>query len=112
MSFRNFVDASGVEWQAFDVVPRSEERRHYDRRSGEIEVPLGDRRDTDRRIAVSAGILFQKAVSGGWLCFECQGERRRLAPIPDDWTRCSGRQLEAYCRSARVVRAAATRDPH
>ena len=37
MSFRTFVDSSGVEWQAFDVVPRSEERRHYDRRGEEDE---------------------------------------------------------------------------
>lgn len=107
MSFRNFADASGIEWQVFDVVPRSEERRHYDRRSADFDLALTDRRDADRRIAVAAGTLFQKAVAAGWLCFECRGERRRLAPIPDDWTRCSSQQLESYCRAARIVRTAA-----
>jgi len=109
MSFRTFVDASGVEWQAFDVVPRSEERRHYDRREQGDEVAMfADRRDGDRRISVGATTTFQKAVAGGWLCFECEGERRRLSPIPDDWMRCSTSQIERYCLTARVVRAAMT----
>ncbi|HWH53782.1 MAG TPA: hypothetical protein VN651_19675 [Gemmatimonadaceae bacterium] len=109
MSFRTFVDASGVEWQAFDVVPRSEERRHYDRREQGDEVAMfADRRDGDRRISVGAMTTFQKAVAGGWLCFECEGERRRLSPIPDDWMRCSTSQIERYCLTARVVRAAMT----
>jgi hypothetical protein len=112
MSFRSFTDASGVEWQAFDVVPRSDERRRYDRRGQQADDTMladehdADRRDTERRIAIGASTSFQKAVSGGWLCFECEGERRRLSPIPDSWLSCAAAQLERYCRSARVVRAA------
>jgi hypothetical protein len=113
MSFRTFVDSSGVEWQAFDVVPRSEERRYYDRRGDEDEGAMfADRRDGDRRISVGASTAFQKAVAGGWLCFECEGERRRLSPIPGDWMRCSASQIERYCHSARVVRAAMTGRRH
>jgi hypothetical protein len=109
MSFRTYVDASGVEWQAFDVVPRADERRHYDRRGQDAEAVMladqgdADRRDNDRRITVGASTPFLKAVSGGWLCFECEGERRRLSPIPDDWMKCATPQLERYCRSARAV---------
>lgn len=107
MSFRTFVDATGTEWQAFDVVPRVEERRHYDRRGHDDDVALlADRRDSDRRITIGASTSFQRAVSGGWLCFECVGERRRLSPIPNDWMKCSTSQLEQHCRNARVVRAA------
>lgn len=124
MSFRTFMDTSGVEWHAFDVVPRSDDRRHYDRRGiaerddslsermrgptrKSAQTSASDRRDTDRRITVDAGISVQKAVAGGWLCFECDGERRRLAPIPSDWMQCSDAQLGLYWRLARVVRITA-----
>ncbi|HXD47771.1 MAG TPA: hypothetical protein VN600_03285 [Gemmatimonadaceae bacterium] len=73
---------------------------------------FADRRDGDRRISVGASTAFQKVVAGGWLCFECEGERRRLSPIPDDWMRCSASQIERYCHSARVVRAAMTGRRH
>lgn len=113
MSFRTFLDSSGVEWQAFDVVPRSEERRHYDRRGEDDEsARFADGRAGDRRISVGASTSFQKRVAGGWLCFECEGERRRLSPIPDDWMRCSASQIERYCLMARVVPAAMTGRGH
>ena len=32
MAFRTFVDATGREWQVYDVVPPSDERRRNDRR--------------------------------------------------------------------------------
>ena len=35
MALRTFVDSAGHEWQAFDVVPRENERRQYDRRSSD-----------------------------------------------------------------------------
>ena len=112
MTLRNFVDSTGKEWYAFDVVPRTQERRHYDRRSGatqtvdENEAP--DRRDGDRRVTVG-GQPRLAGVSPGWLCFErSEGrtpERRRLSPIPENWRQCSDADLEAYCQSARRVRA-------
>ena len=113
MSFRTFTDTTGVEWQVFDVVPRANERRHYDRRgSDDADESPDERRDTDRRIAIGATTMFQKAVFGGWLCFECEGERRRLAPIPENWRHCAARDLEKYCRAARIVRTAAAGGMH
>ena len=37
----------------------------------------------------------------GWLTFECDGERRRLAPIPDGWDHLSIKDLERLCEEAR-----------
>lgn len=103
MSLRAFTDSNGQQWEAYDVVPRSEERRRYDRRSGEVKVEVTDeRRDTDRRVTV--GRSEHITAKAGWLCFESHDERRRLTPIPDDWTRCDEAKLEAYCREARPAR--------
>ena len=109
MSLRTFVDSAGREWQAYDVVPREEERRHYDRRSGEVQLEqfeaLEDRRESDRRLTV--GGRSERIGAAGWLCFEAGEERRRLSPIPEDWRRVDDTQLEAYMRSARQVKSAA-----
>jgi len=104
MSLRTFKDSTGQDWDAYDVVPRAEERRRYDRRSGETQIdPSEERRDTDRRITVGRSDYITSKP--GWLCFESQDERRRLTPIPDDWARCDEVKLEAYCREARPARA-------
>jgi hypothetical protein len=103
MSLRAFTDSNGQEWEAYDVVPRTEERRHYDRRSGETKADLIDeRRDADRRVTV--GRSDHMTSKEGWLCFESHDERRRLTPIPNDWKRCDDAQLEAYLREARPAR--------
>ena len=105
MALRTFVDQAGNEWQAFDVVPRADERRHYDRRSvgAQVEEESDDRRDADRRLTVG-GRSRLASVTTGWLCFEHGTDRRRLSPIPNDWRTCSDAQLEAYCREARPAR--------
>ena len=107
MSLRTFVDSAGHEWHAFDVVPRDEERRSYDRRSGEIQLEdVEDRREQDRRLTVGRA----RTLGGGpgWLCFENGAERRRLSPIPEGWTHADDTQLEAYLLSARPVRQSTT----
>lgn len=109
MSFRTFVDSAGQEWQAYDVVPRAEERRHYDRRSGEVQIEDSDeRREQDRRLTIG-GREYLSSTS--WLAFETGTERRRLSPIPEDWARCDDAQLEAYCRDARPVRSSVSLGP-
>lgn len=107
MAFRTFCDADGNEWQAFDVVPRSNERRRYDRRSGPRKATSDDeRRDRDRRITVGGRSSLASGVHEGWLCFERGDDRRRLSPIPNNWRRASDAELEAYLRSASPVRSA------
>jgi hypothetical protein len=46
-------------------------------------------------------LLTDPSFARGWLLFESSGEKRRLAPYPDDWTRLSVRQLEDACLHAR-----------
>ena len=105
MALRTFIDADGLEWDAYDVVPRQQERRHYDRRSGQADVEhRQERRDVDRRVTVGGAELISSTA--GWLCFERQGQRRRLSPIPADWLRCDEPTLARYCQAARPVRTA------
>jgi len=104
MSLRVFVDSSGNEWHVFDVVPRTGERRSQDRRASEAsEEASAERRESDRRLAIgNVGKL--STISEAWLCFEQGAERRRLSPIPGDWSRCTEEALEDYCRRARPAR--------
>ena len=117
MSLRTFIDSAGQEWEAFDVVPRDDERRHYDRRaSGELtsdptSEDSDDRREADRRVTVGRASRIG-GLQSGWLCFEHGDERRRLAPIPADWYHCADSQLEAYCLAARPVRPLTFTPPH
>jgi len=110
MALRRFKDSAGTDWQAFDVVPRSDERRHYDRRMPErTNANMSGRRprrDEDRRVSVGRRSTMAKGVVNGWLCFERtdESDRRRLSPIPEDWLRCSDEVLEGYCRSALPAR--------
>lgn len=105
MSLRTFVDSGGKEWQVFDVVPRTTERRAAERRASRAPArPTIDRRETDRRLTVG-NLARLSTISAGWLCFEFGSDCRRLSPIPSDWRRCSDADLERYCESARPVRS-------
>jgi hypothetical protein len=116
MALRVFLDSNGTEWQAFDVVPREDERRRYDRRtSGETQAAdvadLLERRESDRRLTIGGRMRLHSGVAAGWLCFETGGDRRRLAPIPEDWATASDAQLAEYLRAARPVRKSAAINP-
>jgi hypothetical protein len=43
-------------------------------------------------------------LAGGWLAFESAKEKRRLAPIPDDWKALSDEELARLCARATFVR--------
>lgn len=107
MGYRDFTDAAGVQWQAWDVVPRLSERRSgANRRVTPPSTDIIDRRvGGDRRMAESARrASLSDGLSKGWLCFESRVEKRRLTPIPADWQECEVAQLERYCRDASPVR--------
>ena len=110
MGYRSFKDSNGVDWDAWDVIPTLAERRVEDRRHGRQWIPFRDRRRADRRILMGRRAVMASGLAGGWLCFEGGAEKRRLSPIPSDWSRCPDEQLEAYCRSARPVRRSAEID--
>jgi hypothetical protein len=70
---RRFTDAEGLEWVVYPVV----------------------------NPAVGAG--SEGGIPGTFLCFERGVDRRRLAPIPDDWKYCASTELGEYLERARAV---------
>lgn len=109
MGYRVFRDSQGTEWQAWDVVPQLTERREVERRVRIAPVEHADRRRAqDRRVIKGRRPTLTAGLDSGWLCFENPEEKRRLAPIPDGWQRCSAEELEHYLHEAkRAPRASA-----
>ena len=48
-------------------------------------------------------LLSRPEFASGWLLFETPGEKRRVAPYPDDWANLPVTQLEAYCGRANRI---------
>lgn len=111
MPYRTFEDSTGGEWQVWDVVPRLTERRmaDSDRRVAITPVAFADRRRDERRLTLVHRAVLRGAFAHGWLCFDNGEDKRRLSPIPGDWTTCGDDTLETYLRSAEVVRATRAR---
>jgi hypothetical protein len=96
MALREFTDSSGTLWRVWDVEPhdprvlRAPEGRPRD---GEVEgVAAGERRNGGHGLA------------HGWLCFEGPEEKRRLAPVPDEWHTMRDPELETLLSGARRVK--------
>jgi hypothetical protein len=108
MPYRTFEDSAGTEWQVWDIVPRLSERRvgsSVDRRAEVRPIAFADRRREQRRVpqAPVARARLRGTYAQGWLCFESDAEKRRLSPIPDDWTVCDEDRLEEYARHGERV---------
>ena len=113
MPVRVFRDSEGIQWTVWAVLPSAEERRSEpdrralrDRRGADSPTPPDvdrrsgfERRQTPRRRAAPL-----PGYELGWLCFEGGGQRRRLAPIPPDWERCSSDALNRYRAEAEHTR--------
>ncbi|HEX8394817.1 MAG TPA: hypothetical protein VF665_20900 [Longimicrobium sp.] len=82
MGLRTFRDARNREWRVWDVQPDNTQDQRI-RSLGHLPVDM----------------------AGGWLCFETEGEKRRLSPVPDGWDVDDVEALSRLCRLAsRVVR--------
>ena len=97
MALREFTDERGRNWTVWDVHPTLAERRR--RNAG---PPPGMR---ERRRFVEPRLRIRPSMSLGWLAFEAQdGERRRLAPIPETppmmWFEAPEEKLRAWCAMA------------
>lgn len=107
MPYRTFTDSAGTDWQVWDIVPRLQERRAAppvtDRRVDIVPIAFADRRRQERRVKQSPRASLRGAYAQGWLCFECDQEKRRLSPIPSDWTTCDDDRLEEYARQGERV---------
>jgi len=78
MAVRDFKDDKGVKWRVWAV-----QRSAIHPRTA-AEDFLGD-------------------YSEGWLCFESDNERRRLARFPDDWDKMPESELHKLLKKAIVV---------
>src|SRR5579872_3727791 len=96
MALREFTDSRGRRWMVWDVFPTLAERRH--RNAGPPPGARERRRFYEQRPRIS------EAMSRGWLTFESSdGERRRLAPIPDavtGWHNADEDELRTWCAQA------------
>jgi hypothetical protein len=105
MALREFRDGRGVEWLAWDVPPVREfspERTGRERRVAQIAGFTPERRVLrDRRRTRAASGLER-----GWLCFQCEGEKRRLAPPPPDWAAVDEKALAELLLAAQPTRPA------
>lgn len=45
-----------------------------------------------------------EAMSAGWLCFQTDTEKRRLAPIPPDWETAPEEELPRFLHAAEEIR--------
>ena len=96
-------------WDVWRVHPAAAERRFSqrrvrdDERSDAVERRSGvDRRESEaplpkHRARVAAEFAY------GWLCFETAGEKRRLAPVPEEWERADDETIEQWCCVAKPV---------
>lgn len=112
MAHRVFRDASGVEWQVWDVQPQAIEksdRRRVERRrtpprphNPERRLHPNRRTRADRRIKRRLALVETQEPAR--LVFESETEKRRLAPAPQGWDTCAEDRLDLLCRVAEPVR--------
>jgi hypothetical protein len=80
MAHRIFTDASGVEWEVWDVHPS-------------LSVDG----------VSAAGTLLSEEAAGGWLAFKCAQEKRRFYSPPEGWEELTDAQLAKLCHHAVVA---------
>jgi hypothetical protein len=115
MTFRNFIDPSGIAWSVWDVRPKGADRRKgRERRSRGVDDPgvdppvIDERTGRERRRRREEEAPRKKmgdVLAGGWLAFESASERRRLSPIPPQWELASASELADLCARASAARS-------
>ena len=92
MTYREFLDDQGQQWEVWEIRPISierrlnEERRRYPR--------LSDRRTSNVQLKIRG------LHRDGWLTFQCGAQRRRLMPIPEHWDSSTDAELIALLQRA------------
>lgn len=107
MALREFIAPDGELWRVWQVIPtlgRSGFARLRERRGQDVVRYQGpDRRKGDRRSIASQAPVLAEGLEGGWLAFEHDGAKRRLAPPPAGWESRTDRELGDLWAAARVV---------
>lgn len=107
MPYKSFEAPDGSKWSVWPVFPTAAERRRSERRvaassAGASYAGPERRRTPERRVrAAGTRTVVTAGFEHGWLCFESEeGEKRRLAPVPDTWDTAKGDKLWLWCRAA------------
>ena len=104
MGLRTFMAPDGAEWRVWNVVPSlalNEESREWERRGQDVFAYDGpERRESERRHAPP---FVSPQLSGGWLCFESEAAKRRLAPPPEGWEEAADAELVSMWETAQPV---------
>ena len=95
MALREFRDAFGRHWRVWDVQPL-----HLERRRATLGPPEGQ---PERRQRWDLRLVVAEELRGGWLTFETERHRKRLAPIPEGWELMTAEHLEQLCEVAETV---------
>jgi hypothetical protein len=109
VSYRTFIDSGGKRWEVWLITPAAAERRRVDRRvnaaPGEAPEGFVDRRRTPerRKSPFRRNVAVASEYSNGWLCFESEGEKRRLAPVPEGWQEAGPDRLSTWLQAAKRV---------
>ena len=105
MTHRQFKDRQGKTWDVWQVHPAAAERRFSERRVNDEErLDAAERRSgLERREGRLSRTPVAAEFAYGWLCFETPGEKRRLAPVPEDWDRADDETIEQWCCVAKPV---------
>ena len=97
MTHRKIKDGDGRSWDVWEVYPSAVEQRM----SG--EYPALQPEDGAKKERREVRLLVPSALQQGWLAFQSGDERRRLAPIPENWTALDDSELIALlCRADRL----------
>jgi hypothetical protein len=80
MAYREFTDAAGRQWQAWDVHPSAASLAGFHK-----------------------GPAFSRELQSGWIAFRCEVERRRLAPPVPRWEELGEEQLRRLLMEAELV---------
>jgi hypothetical protein len=94
MPQREITDENGVRWKVWEVRPSNAERR---RQRDAYAGPERRQRDDPNRLR------FKSELVSGWLAVQSGRERRRIAPIPDDWEELSEVELGRMCSAAPIT---------
>lgn len=95
MAHRSFTDSLARKWDVWNVTPTKAERRDRSAPARPPDPPgIERRRQSEYRVLLGAEWLK------GWLTFETNGQKRRLADFPQDWEQLSASDLEQLCERA------------
>jgi hypothetical protein len=100
MALREFSDPTGTTWQIWSVKPTTRYSSPLAR--AERRERLSPHFHPNRR--KGGGFSLTPGLEGGWLCFECGDEKRRLIPAPRDWESCPEETLASYLQAAKPIR--------